>query len=106
LELKGKELRGLEELVQRIEAAENTCGNSRLLVIQDGGRYDQVRISSVSLFIVDLRLVRLGHMGRVKLGDGDGLHLHCDEGLLGEMQREIGLRDGVDGTSELPLLYD
>ena len=39
---------------------------------QDGGRYDQVRISSISLFIVDLRLVRLGHVGRVRLGDGDG----------------------------------
>jgi hypothetical protein len=51
LELKGKELRGLEEPVQRIEATENTCGNSRLLVIQDGCRYDQVRISSVPLFL-------------------------------------------------------
>jgi hypothetical protein len=35
------------------------------------------------IVLVELWLVRLGHVGRVRLGDGDGLYLQCVEGLLG-----------------------
>jgi hypothetical protein len=50
--------------------------------------------------------VRLGLVGWDEIGDGDVLCLHCVEGLLGRDEGNIGLRDGVDGTSGLPLLHD
>jgi hypothetical protein len=68
LEFKGKSFEDSRRPVQQGYTAKNTCGNYSRLVIQDGGRYDQVRIKLRFIVLVDLWLVRLGLVGWDEVG--------------------------------------